>query len=179
AIAASPRRESSKARDPKAHPRYRVGSSDSLVAKFSSPIRPASLEPTSSFPEAAIASAPALSIRPTSAPRMVAGSPEINPPPPINVQLNVQRRSDCYLLYRVEPLYPREAKADHIEGTVTVHLQIGTDGRVQSLRELSGPTLLVPAALDAAREWRFIPALLNGQAIEAEKDVSIVFQLPE
>jgi protein TonB len=106
---------------------------------------------------------------------MVAGSPEINPPPPVNIQ----RGSDCYLLYRVEPLYPREAKTHRIEGTVTIHLQIGTDGRVQNLQELSGPTLLVPAALDAAREWRFIPALLNGQAIEAEKDVSIVFQLPQ
>jgi hypothetical protein len=49
---------------------------------------------------------------------------------------------------------------------------------VQNLRELSGPSLLVPAALEAAREWRFIPALLNGQPIGAEKDISIVFQLP-
>ena len=175
AIASSPHRESSKARyGQSAHSRPRVDTSNSLVGKFSSPIELASLGPTNPSPDATIASAPVLSIKPTSIPRLAASSPEINPPPPANVQ----RRSDCYLLYRVEPLYPREAKARHIEGTVTIHLQIGTDGRVQNLRELSGPSLLVPAALDAAREWRFIPALVDGQAVEAEKDVSIIFQLP-
>jgi TonB family protein len=88
-----------------------------------------------------------------------------------------ERRIDSYLLYRVEPLYPRQAKVQGIEGTVKVHLQIGTDGRVRSSRELSGPDVLVPAALAAVREWRFIPALLNGQPVESEKDVSIEFQL--
>jgi TonB family protein len=174
-IASSPHRESSKARHGQsAHSPHRVDTSNSMVGKLSSPIEPASLEPTSHSPDATIASAPVLSIKPTSAPRLVTGSLEINPPPPTNVQ----RRSDCYLLYRVEPLYPREAKAYHIEGTVMIRLHIGTDGRVQNLRELSGPGLLVPAALDAAREWRFIPALVDGQAVEAEKDVSIIFQLP-
>ena len=174
AIASSPHRESSQARyGGSAHSRHRVDTSNSLVGKFSSPIEAASLGPANRSPDATIASAPVLFIKPTSAPRLVVDSPEMNPPAPANIQ----RRSDCYLLYRVEPLYPREAKAHHIEGTVTIHLQIGTDGRVQNLRELSGPSLLVPAALDAAREWRFIPALVDGQAVEAEKDVSIIFQL--
>jgi TonB family protein len=99
--------------------------------------------------------------------------PAIKPEPP----RATERRSDCYLLYRVEPLYPREAKAQSIEGTVTLRLLVGTDGRVRSSRELSGPDLLVPAALAAVREWRFIPALLNGQPVDTEKDVSIEFQL--
>ncbi|MGA7554842.1 MAG: TonB family protein [Candidatus Acidiferrales bacterium] len=174
AIASSPHWESSQARyGGSAHSRHRVDTSNSLVGKFSSPIEAASLGPANRSPDATIASAPVLFIKPTSAPRLVVDSPEMNPPAPANIQ----RRSDCYLLYRVEPLYPREAKAHHIEGTVTIHLQIGTDGRVQNLRELSGPSLLVPAALDAAREWRFIPALVDGQAVEAEKDVNIIFQL--
>ena len=174
-IASSPHREGSKTRYGRsAHSPYRVESSNSAFEKLSSPIEPPSGRPTNRSPDATIASAPVLSIKPDSTADLVPGSPETNPPPPANVQ----RRSDCYLLYRVEPLYPREAKAHHIEGTVTIHLQIGTDGRVQNLRELSGPSLLVPAALDAAREWRFIPALVDGQAVEAEKDVSIIFQLP-
>jgi TonB family protein len=174
-IASSLHRESSKTRyGHSAHSRHRVDTSNFLVDRFSSPTEPASLGSTNHSADATIASAPVLSIKPASAPRLFAGSAEINPPPPANVQ----RRSDCYLLYRVEPLYPREAKAYHIEGTVMIRLHIGTDGRVQDLRELSGPGLLVPAALDAAREWRFIPALVDGQAVEAEKDVSIIFQLP-
>ena len=174
-IASSPDRKVSKRQyDEGAHPSRRADHEDSAVAKFSSPIPPAPLRPTIPAQNVSVASAPVLPVAEITSPRLVTGSPEINPPRPSNVQ----RRSDCYLLYRVEPLYPREAKAYHIEGTVMLHLQIGTDGRVQNLRELSGPSLLVPAALDAAREWRFIPALVDGQAVEAEKDVSIIFQLP-
>jgi protein TonB len=157
-----------------APPTHRAENEDSAAAKFASPIEPAPLRPTIPAQNISVASAPTLPVAPVTSPRLVTGSPEINPPPPADPQ----RRSDCYLLYRVEPLYPREAKEHRVEGTVTIHLQIGADGRVQDLRELSGPSLLVPAALEAAREWRFIPALLNGQPIGAEKDVSIVFQLP-
>ncbi|MGB8440034.1 MAG: PilZ domain-containing protein, partial [Candidatus Acidiferrales bacterium] len=106
-IASSPHPESSKARyGQSAHSRHRFETANSLVEKFSSPIEPASSGPTNHSPDATIASAPVLSIKPTSAPRLVVGSPEMDPPAPANVQ----RRSDCYLLYRVEPLYPREAK---------------------------------------------------------------------
>jgi TonB family protein len=172
AIASSPHRDRSKTRYDDAHPRPRTGNVDSAAVKFTSPVAPTPLAPTNSSRDAAVPSPPVLPVEPVATPRLVTGSPEINPPP-----ANPQRRSDCYLLYRVEPLYPREARAHHIEGTVMIHLQIGADGRVQDLRELSGPSLLVPAALEAAREWRFIPALLNGEPVGAEKDVSIVFQL--
>jgi TonB family protein len=120
-----------------------------------------------------VPSLPVWSVQAAASHNQPASMPTTNPVP-----LRVpERRSECYLLYRVEPLYPREAREQRIEGTVTVHLQIGTDGRVKSSRELSGPAPLVPAALAAAREWRFIPALLNGQPIDSEKDVSIEFQL--
>jgi TonB family protein len=175
AIASAFRRKISKMRyNEDAPPTHRAENEDSAAAKFASPIEPAPLRPTIPAQNISVASAPTLPVAPVTSPRLVTGSPEINPPPPADPQ----RRSDCYLLYRVEPLYPREAKEHRVEGTVTIHLQIGADGRVQDLRELSGPSLLVPAALEAAREWRFIPALLNGQPIGAEKDVSIVFQLP-
>jgi TonB family protein len=175
AIASLTHREISKMRyGQSGHLLHRVDTSNSLVGKLSSPSPLATSEPTNHSPDSSIASAPVLSVKPASSPRLIGDSPEMNPPLPPSVQ----RRSDCYLLYRVEPLYPREAKAYHIEGTVMIRLQIGADGRVQDVRELSGPSLLVPAALDAAREWRFIPALVDGQAVKAEKDVSIVFQLP-
>ncbi len=175
AIASAVRRKVSKMRyDQDAQPTHRAENEDSAAAKFASPIESAPLRATIPAQNVSVASAPTLPVAPVTSPRLVTGSPEIDPPPPADPQ----RRSDCYLLYRVEPLYPREAKAHHIEGTVMIHLQIGADGRVQALRELSGPSLLVPAALEAAREWRFIPALFNGQPIAAEKDVSIVFQLP-
>jgi len=175
AIEGAFRRKVSKLRhDEDTHPTHRAENGEPAAAKFASPIEPAPLRPTIPPQNVSVASAPTLPVAPVTSPRLVTGSPEINPPPPADPQ----RRSDCYLLYRVEPLYPRAAKERRVEGTVTIHLQIGADGKVQNLRELSGPSLLVPAALEAAREWRFIPALLNGQPVGAEKDVSIVFQLP-
>ncbi len=175
AIAGAFRRKVSKlGHDEDAQPTHRAENEEPAAAKFASPIVPAPLRPTIPAQNVSVASAPTLPIAPVTSPRLVTGSPEINPPPPADPQ----RRSDCYLLYRVEPLYPRAAKERRVEGTVTIHLEIGADGKVQNLRELSGPSLLVPAALEAAREWRFIPALLNGQPVGAEKDVSIVFQLP-
>jgi TonB family protein len=144
---------------------------------------PAAMPPSTNaaLPEAAksdaqistVSSLPVWSVQAAANHDQPASTPATNPAP-VGVP---ERRSDCYLLYRVEPLYPREAHEQRIEGTVMVRLQIGTDGRVRSSRELSGPAPLVPAALAAVREWRFIPALLNGQPIEAEKDVSIEFQL--
>jgi TonB family protein len=144
------------------------GATDSRVAQYSSPVEVPQQAATSETQNAGVPSMPALSVQPSGAP------PAINP----SEVASAERRTDCYLLYRVEPLYPREAKAKHIEGTVTLHLLIGVDGRVRSVRELDGPGPLVPAALSAAREWRFIPALLNGRPIDAEKDISIDFRLP-
>ena len=83
----------------------------------------------------------------------------------------------CSLLYRVEAVYPPEAAQRHIEGTVKLRAVINRDGRVMGLGVVSGPPLLVPAALRAAREWRYIPALLNGEPVEGETDIAIQFRL--
>jgi TonB family protein len=81
------------------------------------------------------------------------------------------------LLYRVEPMYPPEAVQNRIEGTVKLRAVIGRDGRVRGLGLVSGPPPLVSAAMSAAREWRFIPALLNGEPVESETDINIEFRL--
>jgi TonB family protein len=89
------------------------------------------------------------------------------------------RYNPCHLTYRVEPVYPLEAERQGIEGAVRIHQVIGPDGTVQSVKLLSGPPPLVPAALDAARYWRYLPALLNGKPIATEQDVEIDFRLPQ
>ena len=115
----------------------------------------------------------------------VAPAPE-NPPAPapsprIVAGLTLKpsdRFNPCYLSYRVEPAYPPEAQKQQIEGVVKIQQVVGTDGRVRSVKLLSGPPLLVTAALEAARYWRYLPALLNGQPVETEQDVEINFRLP-
>ena len=81
----------------------------------------------------------------------------------------------CSLLYRVEALYPPEAAQKHIEGTVKLRAVVGRDGRVMGLGIVSGSPSLVRAAMSAAREWRYIPALLNGEPVESETDITIDF----
>lgn len=87
------------------------------------------------------------------------------------------RFNPCHLTYRVDPVYPPEAQQQGIEGTVKIHLVIAADGSIQSEKLISGPPELVPAAMEAAKYWRYFPALLNGEAIPAEKDIEIPFHL--
>jgi TonB family protein len=82
------------------------------------------------------------------------------------------------LVNLVDPVYPPDAEQKHIEGTVRLHATISVDGSIKDLQALSGPPSLLPAALTAVREWRYNPTLLNGQPIETQEDISLVFRLP-
>jgi TonB family protein len=84
----------------------------------------------------------------------------------------------AYLIYRVEPIYPRSALQLGIEGTVKIHATVGRDGTVKNLKVVSGPSLLTSAAMDAAQYWRYIPALRNGEPIETDAEISIEFHRP-
>jgi TonB family protein len=83
------------------------------------------------------------------------------------------------LLKRVDPSYPPEAMQQRIEGTVQLHAVVGDDGRVLSLEPVSGPPLLVEAAVVAVRQWRYGPTLVDGHRTQVHDDVRLVFRLPE
>jgi TonB family protein len=89
------------------------------------------------------------------------------------------RFNPSHLAYRVEAVYPAEALAQRIEGVVKIQQAVGADGSVRGVKLLSGPPVLAPAALEAARYWRYLPALLNGQPVESEQNIEIQFRLPE
>ena len=82
------------------------------------------------------------------------------------------------LVNLVDPVYPPDAEQKHIEGTVKLHATIGADGSIKDLLPLSGPAALLPAALSAVRQWRYNPTLLNGQPVETQEDISLIFRLP-
>jgi protein TonB len=77
----------------------------------------------------------------------------------------------------IQPHYPAIGLATRTQGTVVVSALIGTDGRISSLRVLSGPPMLVPAAVDAIRQARYRPWTLNGEPVEVETTVNVVFSL--
>jgi TonB family protein len=79
------------------------------------------------------------------------------------------------LINKVTPEVPQEAKAAHVSGTVILHAIIAKDGSVQELQYLSGPPLLMHAALDAARQWRYRPTVLNGEPVEMDTTIDVVF----
>jgi len=81
------------------------------------------------------------------------------------------------LLSRVDPIYPEDAKTQRIEGIVKLHAVIGPDGTIANVEAGSGPALLIPAAIDAVRQWRYTSSSVAGQPVEAEEDITITFRL--
>lgn len=82
------------------------------------------------------------------------------------------------LLRRVDPSYPPDALQQRIDGTVRLRATIGADGKVQSVEPVSGPPLLIGASVIAVHEWRYGPTVLDGQHIQTQADIRLVFRLP-
>jgi protein TonB len=81
------------------------------------------------------------------------------------------------LIVPIQPRYPAIALATRTQGTVVVAAIISAEGRIESLRVLSGPPLLVQAATDAIRQARYRPWQLNGEPVEVETTINVVFSL--
>jgi len=80
------------------------------------------------------------------------------------------------LIRKIQPPYPAIALAARITGVVELKAIIGKDGTIKELQALSGPPLLIPAAINAVKQWHYRPYLLNGEAVEVETSVTVTFQ---
>jgi TonB family protein len=105
--------------------------------------------------------------------------PSIRVPPEMKSQISKQGASLQMgeLLSRVEPVYPEDAERQRIEGVVKLHMIIDRDGNIQDVDKMTGPPLLVAAAANAVRQWRYKPTSLGGQPVEAGVDVTVTFRL--
>ena len=102
-------------------------------------------------------------------------------------QENIERRNErprivhfthldpAMLIHRVEPVYPKLAQQIHKEGRVELRAIIGTDGTIQSLQVLSGDVLFLRSAQEAVQQWRYKPTVLNGQAVEIDTFITVVY----
>jgi protein TonB len=81
------------------------------------------------------------------------------------------------LVHDVVPEYPPEAGRARLEGAVVLLAVIGKDGTVQDLRVKSGSPVLAQAAINAVRQWRYRPYLLNGEPVEVDTQITINFTL--
>jgi periplasmic protein TonB len=81
------------------------------------------------------------------------------------------------LIHREEPVYPTLARAARVQGDVILSAVIDTNGQIQNLQLVSGHPMLVPAAIAAVKLWRYKPYLLNGQPVEVETTITVIFTL--
>jgi protein TonB len=81
------------------------------------------------------------------------------------------------LVHREEPAYPPLARAARVQGEVVLSAVIDGNGQIQNLQLVSGHPMLVPAAITAVKLWRYKPYLLNGQPVEVETTITVIFTL--
>ena len=81
------------------------------------------------------------------------------------------------LLHQVQPEYPEIAKREHLQGTVKLHAMVAKDGTVRMLRVLTGFCSLSEAAMKAVRQWRYRPTLLEGNPVDVDTTIEVVFSL--
>jgi TonB family protein len=79
----------------------------------------------------------------------------------------------------VRPVYPTEAQKMHVEGDVAMKLKVGEDGSVHGIKVLSGEPVLAKAAMAAAQQWRYRPALQNGAPVSAETKTVLTFRVAD
>jgi protein TonB len=81
------------------------------------------------------------------------------------------------LLRKVQPNYPPLARQARIQGTVVLQAQISKEGAIENLQLISGHPMLAPAAIEAVKQWKYKPYLLNGEPVEVETQVQVNFTL--
>jgi protein TonB len=100
--------------------------------------------------------------------------PKVATPQRVRVSLGV---SQGLLVKRVQPNYPPLARQARIQGQVLLQAEISKDGTIENLRLISGHPMLAPAAIEAVKQWRYRPYMLNGEPVAVETQVQVNFTL--
>jgi len=100
--------------------------------------------------------------------------PKIATPQRVRVSLGV---SQGLLIRKVPPTYPPLARQARIQGVVMLQAQISKEGNIENLQLISGHPMLAPAAIEAVKQWKYKPYLLNGEPVEVDTQVQVNFTL--
>lgn len=103
-----------------------------------------------------------------------AAVPKVATPNKVRVSQGV---TQGLLMKQVKPSYPPLARQARIQGQVVLEAVIGKDGTIQNLHVVSGHPMLTKAALDAVKQWKYKPYVLNGQPVEVETNITVDFSL--
>lgn len=102
------------------------------------------------------------------------------PPPKVAAPQKLRISSGVALGNKIsgnDPQYPQMAKVAHVQGDVVLQATISKGGTITNLRAVSGPPMLVQAAVDAVKEWRYKPYYLNGEPVEVETTITVKFHM--
>jgi periplasmic protein TonB len=99
------------------------------------------------------------------------------PPKPTVSPLRISKMMEGNLIRRVQPAYPPLARSARIQGQVVLSATISKVGAIENLRVLTGHPMLVGAAIDAVRQWRYRPYILNNEPVEVETQITVNFSL--
>jgi protein TonB len=97
--------------------------------------------------------------------------------PAVVKPLLVSHLAEANLLHKVQPSYPTLARQARVQGTVELRAIISKAGTIENLVVVRGHPMLAPAAIDAVRQWRYRPYLLNNEPIEVETEITVNFVL--
>ena len=111
-----------------------------------------------------------------SATSSLAAVPKFVPATPQRVRISAGVTKGL-LIQRIEPPYPTLARAARVQGDVVLSAVIDSNGHITNLLLVSGHPMLVPAAIAAVKQWRYKPYLLNGQPVEVETTITVIFTL--
>ncbi len=100
--------------------------------------------------------------------------PKVATPQRVRVSQGV---SQGLLIKKIQPSYPPLARQARIQGQVLLQAEISKDGSIQNLRLISGHPMLAPAAIEAVKQWRYKPYFLNGEPVEVETQITVIFSL--
>jgi protein TonB len=89
--------------------------------------------------------------------------------------LHLTQIDPAMLIHRVEPVYPPLARQTHRDGRVELRAIIGTDGTIQSLQIVASDPLFDLSARDAVQQWRYKPTILNGQPVEIDTYITVIY----
>ena len=105
------------------------------------------------------------------------------PSPPVDLKPQTPKRiilthlEPAMLIHRVEPIYPPLMRQIHREGRVELRAIIATDGGIESLQVVAGDVGFYQSALDAVRQWRYKPTVLNGQPVEIDTFIAVIYTM--
>ena len=100
--------------------------------------------------------------------------PKIATPQRVRVSQGV---TQGLLLRKVQPAYPPLARQARIQGSVLLQAEISKDGSIENLHLISGHPMLAPAAIEAVKQWKYRPYILNGEPVEVDTQITVIFSL--